>query len=187
MKKSLLFFSALCLSAAAVAQTWTLDKGHSKLGFTVIHLGISEVDGNFKTYDAKITASKEDFSDAVFEVSADMNTITTGNDFRDGDLKKPGNFDTEKFPTMTFKSTGISKISDKKFKLTGDLTLKGVTKQVSLDLTIMGTTTNRQNKKLVGVKVSGTIKRSEFGVGGMPTMVVAEDVELRASGEFVAN
>ena len=188
MKKSLLLLFAVCLSMSAFAQSsWTVDKAHAKVGFTVTHLGISEVDGSFKAFDAKITASKEDFSDAVFEVTAETGSISTGNDFRDGDLKKPGGFDAEKFPTFTFKSTGITKSADKKFKLTGDLTLKGVTKPVTLDLTVMGTTTNRQGKKLVGVKVSGTIKRTDFGVGGMPAMVVSEDVELRASGEFIAN
>ena len=89
---------------------------------------------------------------------------------------------------MTFKSTGISKVADKKFKLTGDLTMKGVTKSVTLDLTLIGTAVDqRSQKKMVGFKATGTIKRTDFGVGGMPFMVVSEDVELRASGEFKAN
>lgn len=188
MKKTILFFCALTVSLTAFAQsTWTLDKGHSKLAFVVTHLTISEVDGSFKKYDAKITASKEDFSDAVFELSADINSVTTDNEGRDKHLLKADMFDVEKHPTLTFKSTSISKVADKKYKLTGDLTMKGVTKQVTLDLTHIGSTTNRQGKKLAGFKVSGMVKRTDFGVGAMPSMVVGEDVELRASGEFVLN
>lgn len=189
MKQTIVFALALMVSAISFGQSnWALDKAHAKMTFTVTHLGLSEVDGVFKSFDAKITSSKEDFSDAVFELSADMTQVSTNNDFRDGDLKKPGNFDVEKYPTMTFKSTGISKEGDKKFKLTGDLTLKGVTKSVSLDLTLIGTGVDqRSQKKMAGFKATGTIKRSDFGVGGMPFLVVGDDVELRASGEFKAN
>ncbi len=187
MKKISFLLFALCTSVAAFAQTWTADKAHSKIGFTVTHLAISEVDGNFKTFDAKITASKEDFSDAVFEFSADIASVVTGADGRDAHLQKPDMFDAAQFPKMTFKSTGISKVADKKYKLTGDLTIKGVTKKVTLDLTLLGTTVDRANKKVAGFKASGTIKRTDFGVGAMPSLVVSEDVELRASGEFKAN
>jgi polyisoprenoid-binding protein YceI len=97
-------------------------------------------------------------------------------------------FDTAKDSTMTFKSTGITKVSDKKFKLKGDLKLKGVTKSIELDLTLIGTTVNQRSKKnMAGFKVTGSIKRTDFGVGNMPSMMVSEDVELRASGEFVQN
>jgi polyisoprenoid-binding protein YceI len=188
MKKVIFSLVALCVSVASFAQgAWTLDKSHSKMTFTVTHLAISEVDGVFKTFDAKVTASKEDFSDAIFELTAELKDVTTNNDGRDGHLKKADMFDVEKFPTMTFKSTGISKVADKKYKLTGNLTMKGVTKPVTLDLTHMGNNKNRQGKALAGFKVTGTVKRTDFGVGTMSSMVVGEDVELRASGEFVLN
>lgn len=188
MKKISFLLFALSTSVAAFAQTWTADKAHSKVGFTVTHLGISEVDGSFGAIDAKITSSKEDFSDAVFEFSADIASVTTGNGMRDGHLQKPDMFDAAQFPKLTFKSTGISKVADKKYKLTGDLTMKGVTKKVTLDLTLLGTSMDqRSNKKVAGFKVTGYIKRTDFGVGTMPSMVVSEDVELRASGEFKAN
>ncbi len=188
MKKVIFSALALFLSVATFAQSaWTLDKAHSKMTFTVTHLTISEVDGVFKTFDAKVTSSKEDFSDAVFELTADLASVTTNNDGRDGHLKKPDMFDVEKFPTLTFKSTGISKVADKKYKLTGDLTMKGVTKPVTLELTHMGNNKNRQGKALAGFKVTGSVKRTDFGVGGMASIVVSEDVELRASGEFVQN
>lgn len=186
MKRITLVATALLVSFATFAQqTWKVDKAHAKVGFIVTHLLMSEVDGNFKTFDATITSSKEDFSDAVFEVSADVNSIDTDNEMRDGDLKGEKTFDAAKFPKLTFKSTSISKVADKKYKLTGDLTLKGVTKPVTFDLAVTGMGMNGRTKKpKVGLKVTGTIKRTDFGVGAMPAAVVGEDVELRAVGEF---
>ncbi len=185
MKRLTLLALATVFAGASFAQTvLSSDKAHSKLGFTVTHLGISEVDGTFTNFDAKLTSSKDDYSDAIFELTADMTGVTTGNEMRDGHLKKPDMFDVEKFPKLTFKSTSITKTADKKFTLTGDLTLKGVTKPITLDLTLLGTTTSRDGKKIAGFKASGTIKRTDFGVGTMPSLVVSENVDLRASGEF---
>lgn len=186
MKKITLAATALLVSFATFAQqTWKVDKSHAKVGFTVTHLLMSEVDGNFKTFDATITSSKEDLSDAVFEVSADISSIDTDSEMRDNDLKSEKHFDATKFPKFTFKSTSISKVADKKYKLTGDLTLKGVTKPVTFDLALTGTGMNGRTKKpKVGLKVTGTIKRTDFGVGSMPAAVVGEEVELRAVGEF---
>lgn len=186
MKKISIFTLALCLSVGVFAQTWSADKAHSKVQFTVTHLGLSEVDGVFKDFDAKVTSSKEDFSDAVFEFSAAIKSLSTGSEMRDGHLQKADMFDAEKFPTMTFKSTGIAKAGDKKYTLTGNLTMKGVTKAVTLNLVNTGSTVDKSGKKVAGFKISGTISRKDFGVGGMPSMVVSEDVELRASGEFKA-
>jgi polyisoprenoid-binding protein YceI len=187
MKKITVFALALLVSSASFAQKWSLDKAHAKMTFTVTHLMMSEVDGVFKSFDASITSSKEDFSDAVFELTADMKQVSTNQEMRDGHLQKPDMFDTEKFPTLTFKSTSITPAGAKKYKLAGVLTMKGVSKPVTLDLTLVGTGTNRQGKKLVGFKATGSVNRTEFGVGGMPGAVVADEVELRASGEFAAN
>jgi polyisoprenoid-binding protein YceI len=158
------------------------------LSFTLTHLGISEVDGTFKSFESKITSSKEDFSDAVFELTADIKTVDTNNGMRDGHLQKADMFDTEKFPTLTFKSTGIKKTTDKKYKLTGNLTMKGVTKPCTLDLVLLGSTIDQRSKKpKVGFKATGVIKRTDFGVGSMPAMMVSDDIEMRASGEFEKN
>ena len=184
-KLSLSAFMLFLACQLSAQSTWSADKAHAKIGFTVTHLLVSEVDGTFKTFDAKITAAKDDLSDAVFEATIDANSATTDNEMRDGHLKKPDMFDTEKFPTLTFKSTSISKAGDNRYTLKGNLTMKGVTKEVSLDMLVMGFTTNRQGKKVAGVKITGAVKRTDFGVGAMPSGVVAEDVVLRAVGEFV--
>ena len=185
MKKSIIGALALLLSFSAFAQKWTVDKAHSKLGFTVTHLMISEVDGNFKKFDATITSSKDDFSDAVFELTADVASINTDMEFRDKDLKSAGFFDAEKFPTLTFKSTSMTRVEGNKYKLMGNLTMKGVTKPVTLDLVLNGIGKNmRTQKPIAGFKVTGTIKRTDFGVGTSPAAIVSENVELRAVGEF---
>ena len=187
MKKISVLIIALFVSVAVSAQKWTNDKAHSKMTFTVTHLLISEVDGVFKSFDASVTSSKEDFSDAVFELTADLKQVTTNNDGRDAHLQRDDMFDTAKFPGLSFKSTGIKSIGGKKFAVNGNLTIKGVTKPVVFELTHIGNGVNRQGKKLAGFKATGTIKRTDFGVGAMPSAVVSEEVELRASGEFVLN
>jgi polyisoprenoid-binding protein YceI len=187
MKKTVVLVLSLLASVSAFAQTWSVDKAHAKVNFTVTHLMLSEVDGTFRTFDAKLTSAKEDFSDAVFEFTIDAKSVNTNQENRDAHLNRADMFDTEKYPTITYKSTAIKVVGPKKFQLTGDLTIKGVTKPVTVDLTLVGTGQNRQGKKLAGFKASGTIKRTDFGVGAMPAAVVSEEVELRASGEFVAN
>ena len=187
MKKAVVLVLGLFVSIGSFAQKWSADKAHTKVNFTVTHLLLSEVDGTFRNFDASITSSKEDFSDAVFDLTIDAKSVNTNQDNRDAHLQKADMFDTEKYPTITFKSTSIKSVGPKKFQLGGDLTIKGVTKPVTIDLTLIGTSTNRQGKKLVGFKASGTINRTAFGVGAMPAAVVSEEVELRASGEFVAN
>ena len=185
MKKIAILVTVLLVSVASFAQKWNADKAHSKVGFTVTHLMLSEVDGNFKKFDASITSEKEDFSDAVFEFTADVNSVETGNDMRNGHLQKDDMFNAEKFPTISFKSTSISKVDAKKFKLNGNLTMKGVTKPASFDLTLNGIGKNQRTQKpIAGFKLTGTVKRTDFGIGAMPSAVVSEEIEIRAVGEF---
>ena len=187
MKRLSLTIAVLLGSLATYAQTWTVDKAHSKVGFTVTHLLLSEVDGNFKTFDARITAAKPDLSDAVMELTADVNSINTENERRDGHLKSPDWFDAAKYPTLTFKSTSFKKVDGKKYKATGDLTMHGVTKPVTLDVTLNGPVTSespRGKQEKAGLKVTGTLNRVDFGVGKAGGAVVSEEIELKANGEF---
>ena len=167
---------------------WMLDKDHSKLGFIVDHHGITEVDGYFKKFETKVTANKEDLSDAVFEVTVETASIFTDLEERDNELKDEDLFNTKKFPSMTFKSTSFKKVQGNKYVMLGDLTIKGITKQITLDVTITGPNAhpNPHNKSLqFGIKGMTVIKRSDFGIGGQLTSAfVSDEVQIRATGGF---
>lgn len=189
MKKITLFFAFLVASIGAFAQTtsWTADPFHSKLGFSVVHLGIADVPGHFDQYDVNITASKEDFSDAVIELTVATNSINTRVEPRDNHLKSADFFDVEKYPTMTFKSKSIKKIADGKYSLTGDLTLLGVTKPVTVTMNHRGTTANPNagGAPVAGIQILGDIKRSDFGLGSkFPAPMISDVVTIKADGEF---
>jgi len=150
-------------------------------------MGINEVDGSFGSVTAKFTSTKDDFSDAAIELSADVNSLNTGVEQRNNHLKSADFFNAAQFSTLTFKSTGFKKTGDKTYQLTGDLTLHGVTKPVTLTATFNGTVVNPQSKKTVaGFKVTGTIKRSDFGIAtGFPPAMLSDEVSLVANTEFV--
>lgn len=169
------------------ANTWKSDGVHSRFGFSVTHLGIASFSGSFKDYKISITNNAADFSDAVVELTAETKSINTDNEMRDKHLQSPDFFDAEKYPQITFKSTAFKKTGAKTYKVTGDLTLHGVTKKVELDATLVGTAVHPQSKKdLVGFKVTGTIKRSDFGIAaGMPAAMLSDEVTLDGNFEFV--
>jgi polyisoprenoid-binding protein YceI len=169
----------------AADSTWTLDKSHAKLGFTVTHLMVSDVEGFFKKFDAKLTSSGNDFSIATVEMTADATSIDTGNDMRDNDLKSDKYFDVAKFPTVTFKSTAFKKVDATHYKVTGNLTIKGVTKPVELDV-LARTGVHPMNKKnIAGFRITGKINRKDFGVGAdAPEAIVSNEIQLTANAEF---
>jgi polyisoprenoid-binding protein YceI len=186
MKKTIILIVATLLNTAVFAQTWKVDKAHSHITFTITHLSVSDVDGSFKSYDATITASKPDFSDAVFSFTANTASVSTDNDNRDNHLKTAEFFDVAKYPTLTFTSTSIQPAGGNHYKLGGNLTLNGVTKPVVFDLIYKGTITNPMSKKAdAGFTVTGTVKRSDFNFGskyGAP--MLSDEVTFKASGEF---
>lgn len=187
MKKSSLLLFSLLFTAIGFSQTaWKADPNHSKITFTITHLGISDVAGLFKTFDATITAAKPDFSDAVVDVSVQTNSVNTEIERRDGHLKSPDFFDVEKFPTMTFKSNSIKKVSEGRYKLDGVLTLHGTSKPVTLDLWYRGTVENPMSKApTAGFEVTGVIKRSDFGFGSKySSPMLSDEVHIKADGEF---
>lgn len=151
MKKLTLILAAvITLTAFTTGITkWVNDDPHSQLGFTVTHLGIADVSGTFNDFDVTVVSSKDDFSDAVFELTARTASIDTRVEARNNHLKSADFFDAAKFPTLTFKSTKIRQTSKDRYQLTGDLTLHGVTKTVSLDLLYKGSVENPMSNKVV--------------------------------------
>jgi polyisoprenoid-binding protein YceI len=191
MKKILITLSAaLALVSFVVldAGSWSLDAGHSRLGFTVKHMEISETVGQFDKFDVKITTPNADFSDATIELIAEAKTVNTYLSMRDDHLRSADFFDVEKHPTITFKSTSVKKAKGNNYVIKGNFTMRGVTNTVVLAGVHNGTTKNRAGADLAGLKISGLIKRSEYGVGvTMPNTVVADEIYLNADLEVSKN
>jgi polyisoprenoid-binding protein YceI len=166
--------------------TWTLDKMHAKAGFNITHMLISEIDGHFKDFDVKVSNAKEDLSGADIEFTAQVNSIDTSNSMRDEHMRKDDFFHVEKFPTITFKSKLFKKLDDRDYKLNGDLTLMGVTKNI--DLKVVGAIgTHPMNQKTIaGFKITGTVKRSDFGLAPtMPALALSDEVRIVVNAEFI--
>ncbi|WP_341227402.1 YceI family protein [uncultured Arcticibacterium sp.] len=182
---SLIAFFVFC-SFIASAQVWNVDKSHSSVSFEITHMMLSDVSGKFKVYDAKITSSKEDLSDAVFEFSADVASIDTDNERRDGHLQAEEYFNAADHPKITFKSTSFKKVSGGKYTMLGNLTMKGKTAPVTLAVTLKGPVTHPRNQKLmIGLKAIGELDRTTFGIGDSPAASLGHEVQIVVAGEFV--
>ena len=182
MKKLNIIMVMLVFAAgSAMAQTtWSIDKAHSKIGFSIPHMAISEVEGNFKEFDASVVSKAADFNGAEVTFSAKTASIDTDNERRDNHLKSPDFFDAEKNPELSFKGNLVKQGG--KYKLKGDLTMHGVTKPVEFDVTYGGTMNTGRGEK-AGFKISGKINRQDFGLtwaNKTPTgeLVVGDQVDI---------
>ena len=186
---TLVVISAIFSSFKVVEpSSWSLDKNHGKLGFTISHLLVSEIEGSFNNFDAKITAPKADFTDAVVEMTAEAGSINTDNEKRDTHLKSADFFDVGAFPVMTFKSTSFKKIGLKMYKVKGNLTMHGVTKPVLLDVICNMGVDPMSKKPIAGFKITGKLKRTDFGIGTKyPNAMLGDEISIIAHGEFEKN
>ncbi|WP_207421033.1 YceI family protein [Desertivirga brevis] len=165
MKKTFLLAAALFVNTALFAQTkWGVDAVHSSVKFSVEHLVISEVEGQFKKFDGNILSKSPDFSNAEINFTVDVNSIDTDNDSRDKHLKSADFFDVEKYPNMSFKSTSFKKVSGNKYLLVGNLTLHGVTKPVKFNVTYGGTAKDGYGNTKAGFKAAAVINRFDYGL-----------------------
>lgn len=169
--------------------TWKIDTVHSEVNFKVKHMLVSTVRGNFDNFDATIITNKEDFSDSIIKFEADVNSISTKNEQRDTHLKSADFFDAENHPKMTFESTSVKKTSDFEMQVKGNLTLRGVTKEVTLDIIYNGIVSGFGDIKVAGFEVTGKINRFDFGLqwnalteaGGI---VVSNEVKIEILAEL---
>lgn len=170
---------------------WTIDPTHSEVGFKVKHLMFTNVSGKFETFDATITTEEDDFSTAVIEFSANIDSINTGNPDRDTHLKSADFFDAEKNPKLSFVSSSLTKAGDD-YHLEGDLTINGVTKVVKLETEVSGLLKDPWGNTKVGLNATGKINRTDFGLtwnsaletGGV---LVSEEVKLNIELQFLKN
>jgi polyisoprenoid-binding protein YceI len=173
---------------APVITKWAVDKAHSSVKFSVTHLVISEVEGSFKIFDGNVENSKDDFSDAKINFTIDVNSVNTDNENRDKHLKSDDFFNAEKYPSMKFESNSFALVAGNKYKLTGNLTIRDVTKPVTFDVTFGGIAKTQRGNK-AGFKATATINRFDYNLkwsaatetGGL---VVSKDVEITVKLEM---
>ncbi len=170
------------LGSTAMAK-WTVDTSHTDVQFKVKHLMINTVTGEFTSYRVDVDAPGDDFADAMFSFEADVASISTKNEMRDNHLKSDDFFNAEKFPVMKFTGKGLTKTSENEFVLHGDLTIRDVTKPVTLNAEYGGQMVDFYGNVKAGFELTGSLNRKDFGLswngvteaGGI---VVSDNVKL---------
>lgn len=193
MKKtrSILAAAMLLIAAGVSAQTtkWTVDPVHTSIKFSVSHLVVSEVEGQFKKFDGTIEAPTADFNNSKINFTVDVNSINTDNETRDKHLKSDDFFNAEKYPQMTFKDLSFKKGKGNNYTLEGNLTIRDVTKKVKFDVTYGGTVVDPWGNTKAGFKASTKINRKDFGLKWNNLMaaggaVVGDEVTIMLKLEF---
>jgi len=193
MKKIFLILSSFFLAFTTInAQEtkWGFDKTHSKIQFDVSHMLISEVSGQFQEYEGTVITSEKDFSDAKINFSITVKSIDTDEEDRDKHLRSADFFDVEKYPNITFVSKKMEKVGDNQFKLTGDITLHGVTREITLEVKYGGTVKDPYGNIKAGFKITGVINRTDFGLKYNSVMdaggvMIGEDVTITCKVELI--
>jgi len=144
--------------------TWKVDASHTNVGFSVRHMMVSNVRGNFTGLEGSVEGDPENLTDAKINFKIDTSTINTNNEDRDNHLRSADFFDVEKYPYITFESTEIVKTADDEYDVTGDLTVKDVTKKNTFKVTRTGSGTNPWGVKVIGFEAESKISRKEFGL-----------------------
>jgi polyisoprenoid-binding protein YceI len=165
---------------------WTIDPLHSEVLFKIKHLVISTVTGSFTKFEGQVNTTGEDFENAQIGFSIDVSSIHTGQEQRDAHLKNSDFFEIEKYPVISFRSTSFIKTGDDKYILTGELTMKGVAKEISLDVEYGGSEKDHHGNTKAGFELSGVVNRKEFGLtfnaltesGGL---ALSENVKIAAN------
>lgn len=169
--------------------TYTIDAVHSRIGFAVKHMVISTVRGKFNEFTSTVTVDEQRPEAARIEVEINANSVDTGVEPRDNDLRSGNFFDVQNHPTISFKSTRIEALGGSEYRITGDLTMHGVTKSVTVTGVVEGPTKDPWGNDRVGVELAGRLSRKEWGLtytaaletGGL---VVADEVKLEIDAEY---
>jgi len=183
--------AALSLPAAAVTSTWQIDPAHSAAQFAVQHLAISTVRGAFTSVKGTVQFDDRDITKSSVDVAIDVNSVDTRQPDRDKDLRSDHFFDAEHFPTITFKSKRVEQVSPGKLKITGDLTIHGITKEVVLN--VDGPTAPVKDpwgNQRMAINATTKINRQDFGVKWNQTMdnggvVVGDEVSITIDAEMI--
>ena len=178
-------FLILTISAAAQVQTWQIDPNHTAAQFSVRHMGISTVRGAFTKVSGSAQYDASNVSRTSIDATIDASSVDTRVSMRDDDLRSPNYFDVAKYPTITFKSKSVQAAGEGKLKIVGDLTVHGVTKEVTLDVDgPSAPVTDPKGNSHLGASASTKVNRKDFGVGGSSNMV-GEDITITIDVELV--
>jgi len=180
-----LFVVALFVIAAwAQSSEWQIDPAHTTVAFTVRHLGISNVHGRFTRVSGSAALDDKDITKSSVSATIEVASIDTGNDNRDNDLRSPNYFDAGQFSTIIFKSKSIAKNGDNKLKIVGDLTIKGMTKEITLDVDGPSAPLKVGPNQRRGLYASATVNRKDFGVGTKaPAAMIGEEIKIELDVE----
>ncbi len=173
----------LAAAAPVAMTTFVIDQAHTMVQFKVRHLGLSTVTGRFGKFEGTFQLDPASGQVGAASLSIDAASITTDNERRDGDLKSPNFFAVDSFPKVTFVSTSVQKLAGTKYKVMGNLTMRGITKPVTLDGDLAGTRQRADKGYLAALSLTGTINRKDFGLAWSRMMegvaIVADEVALQ--------
>ena len=169
---------------------WEIEPTHSTLGFSVKHMMVTTVRGAFKQYSGVIGLNEEQPEQSTVDVSIDVASIETGQEGRDQHLRSPDFFDAEQFPTITYKSTKVERRGEDRYQLLGDLTIRGVTREVPLEITLEGQGKNPWGKRVAGFTITGSLNRKDFGLNWNVALesggwLVSDQIKLEIDAEVV--
>jgi polyisoprenoid-binding protein YceI len=184
MKRLIALFALVTAAASLSAETYTIDPVHSSVGFSLRHL-VSKFSSSFTKVSGTINYDAAKPEASTVDATVAIDSVSTANEKRDNHIKSPDFFDAAKYPTATFKSKSWKKTGENTFDVTGDLTIKDVTKEVVLKTTLVGTGPGMGGATLTGWEATTTLKKSEFGLGGpaMLSSVLGDDVTVTVSIE----
>jgi polyisoprenoid-binding protein YceI len=169
---------------------WFIDPTHSTLSFKIKHLMITNVSGSFKNFNAEVETNGTDFSTAAIQLKAEISSIDTNNTQRDGHLRTSDFFEAEKYPEMIFESTKVEKVDEENYHVIGNLTMKGVTKPVNLNVEFGGVTKDPWGSERAGFVITGKINRTDWGINfnsvlETGNLMLAEEVKINSEIELV--
>lgn len=192
MKKFMLLFALVLMFNITNAQTtsWKIDPAHSSISFAVDYMVLTEVSGSFKDFSGTLQQEGEDFSKSSIDVSINASSITTDNEKRDGHLKSADFFDVQKYPSAVFTGTSFEKTGDNTYNITGDLTMRGVTKTIVISAKYAGQAKDPWGNTRQGFKGTTSIDRTEFGIqynsaletGGL---LISKNVNITLNIQFI--
>ncbi|WP_005037912.1 YceI family protein [Holophaga foetida] len=174
----------LCLPLAA-ADTYTIDAVHSEVGFRIRHL-VSKTPGRFTRFQGTIRVDEKQLSQSAVDVVIETASINTDNEARDKHLRSPDFFDVEKFPAITFRSVAVKEVGKGRLQVLGDLTMRGVSRRITIPVGILGTMKGAQNETRGGFEGAVTLNRNDFGITKFPGML-GDDVDITLNIEAVKN